>query len=92
MGLTTLIPSTTAAALGPLGNAGITTDGSATLIMCRQVSAALATAIMVFLLKLFTTPDTPVLGYGMALGFSGLLAVLCLLCVILFVRDQKGDS
>lgn len=89
MGLTTLIPSTTAAALGPLGREGITTDGSATLIMCRQISAALATAVMVFLLKLFTTPETPVLGYSMALGFSGLLAVLCLLCVILFVHDSK---
>lgn len=89
MGLTTLIPSTTAAALGPLGKEGITTDGSATLIMCRQISAALATAVMVFLLKLFTTPDTPVLGYSMALGFSGLLALLCLLCVILFVHDSK---
>ena len=47
---------------------------------------------MVFLLKLFTTPDTPVLGYSMALGFSGLLALLCLLCVVLFVHDRKGGS
>ncbi len=92
MGLTTLIPSTTAAALGPLGREGITTDGSATLIMCRQISAALATAVMVFLLKLFTTAATPLLGYGMALGFSGLLAVLCLLCVILFVQNPKHLS
>lgn len=92
MGLTTLIPSTTAAALGPLGKAGITTDGSATLIMCRQISAALATAVMVFLLKLFTTPETPVLGYSVALGFSGMLALLCLLCVVLFVHDGKGES
>lgn len=92
MGLTTLIPSTTAAALGPLGKAGITTDGSATLIMCRQVSAALATAVMVFLLKLFTAPETPVLGYSMALGFSGLLALLYLLRVILFVHDGKGEA
>ena len=92
MGLTTLIPSTTAAALSPLGKEGITTDGSATLIMCRQISAALATAIMIFLLKLFTTPDTPVLGYAMALGFSGLLAILCLLCVVLFVHDKKEVS
>lgn len=90
MGLTTLIPSTTAAALGPLSKEGITTDGSATLIMCRQVCAALATAVMVFLLKLFTTPETPTLGYSAALGFSGALALLCLACVVLFVHDQKG--
>lgn len=92
MGLTTLIPSTTAAALGPLGKSGLTTDGSATLIMCRQVCAALATAVMIFLLKLFTTPVTPVLGYEAALGFSGLLALLCLLCVILFVKGGKGKA
>lgn len=89
MGLTTLIPSTTAAALGPLGKEGLTTDGSAALIMCRQISAALATAIMVFLLKTFNTPETPLLGYSAALGFSGLLAILCLLCVILFVHNRK---
>ncbi len=92
MGLTTLIPSTTAAALGPLGKAGLTTDGSATLIMCRQISAALATAVMVFLLKLFAGSDIPGLGYSMALGASGVFALLCLVCVILFVHDEKGTS
>lgn len=94
MGLTTLIPSTTAAALGPLGKEGITTDGSAALIMCRQICGALATAVMIFLIKTFTSPETPMLGYSAAFGFSGLLAILCLACVILFVHNPKevGDG
>lgn len=89
VGLTTLIPTTTAAGLGCLGKRGLTTDGSATLIMSRQIAAALATAIMVFLLKALNTAATPVLGYHAALGFSGLLAVLCLGMCVLFIRDPK---
>lgn len=90
MGLTTLIPTTTAFGLGPLGKEGLTTDGSATLIMSRQIAAALATAAMVFLLKLFTAPETPLLGYHMALGFSGALAALCLVAVVCGIRDKKA--
>lgn len=92
IGLTTLIPTTTAAGLGPLGREGITTDGSAGLIMTRQIAAALATAVMVFLLKLFNTAANPVLGYHAALGFSGLLGVLCLLMAALFIRDPSPQE
>ena len=92
IGLTSLIPTTTAAALGPLGKQGLTTDGSATLIMSRQIVAALATAVMIFLLKAFTGVATPYLGYHIALGFSGLLGLLCLLCVVGFVRDANHDN
>ncbi|MGN0038362.1 MAG: MFS transporter [Coriobacteriales bacterium] len=92
IGLTTLIPTTTAAGLGPLGREGITTDGSAGLIMSRQIAAALATAVMVFLLKLFNTAATPALGYHVALGFSGLLGALCLLMAALFIRDSNPQE
>lgn len=88
VGLTTLIPTTTAAGLGPLGRDGLTTDGSATLIMSRQIAAALATAVMVFLLKLFNAM-VPTAGYHAALGFSGLLAVLCLVTCVTFIHDPK---
>lgn len=47
VGLTTLIPTTTSWGLGSLGKAGLTTHGSAGMIMSRQIAASLATAVMV---------------------------------------------
>lgn len=90
VGLTTLIPSTTAWGLGPLGAEGITPDGSAALIMARQIFAALATAVMVFLVKQAELLGAPWLGFHWALGFSGLLAVGCLASVIAFVRKEQS--
>ena len=86
MGLTTLIPTLTAWGLKDLGAAGITTDGSASMIMSRQIFAALATAIMVCLVKQFCSPGWPDLGYHLALGFSGALAIGVLASTIAFVR------
>lgn len=86
VGLTTLIPSTTAWALGPLGPKGLTPDGSSALIMTRQIFAALATAVMVFLVKLGESLGLAAAGFHWALGFSGILSLACLLSVILFVR------
>lgn len=93
VGLTSLIPTTTAHGLGSLGKAGLTTDGSAAMIMLRQISAALATAVMVCLVKLFETAPDPALGYHAALGFSGLLGLGALLCVVLFLgRGGPGSQ
>lgn len=89
VGLTTLIPTTTAWALGPLGKEGITPDGSAGLIMARQIFAALATAVMVFLVKLAEGQGIPDAGFHWALGFSGLLGLGVLVFALLFVRNGK---
>lgn len=88
MGLTTLIPSTTAWALAPLGKEGITPDGSAALIMMRQIFAALATAAMVFLVTQAQILGQPWLGFHGALGLSGVLALGCLGCVLAFAREE----
>ncbi len=90
IGLTTLIPSTTAWGLGPLGARGLTPDGSAALIMSRQVFAALATAIMVFIVKQAALQGMPALGFQGALAFSGVLALGCLACVFAFVREESA--
>ena len=92
VGLTTLIPSTTAWGLGPLGREGITPDGSAALIMSRQIFAALATAVMVFIVKQADLAGAAAAGFQGALGFSGLLAVACLACVAAFVRKEDCDG
>ena len=86
VGLTSLIPTTTAYGLGVLGREGITPDGSATLIMCRQGSASLATAIMVFLITTSLAMGAGTMGYHWALGFSGLMAVLTLICCVAFIK------
>lgn len=91
VGLTTLIPTTTAAGLGPLGPAGLTADGSANLIMTRQIAAALATAVMVFAFKVVGESFGVLAGSHAALGFSGLLAVACLVCVVVFIRDTDKE-
>lgn len=90
IGLTTLIPSTTAWGLGPLGARGLTPDGSAALIMSRQVFAALATAIMVFIVKQAALQGMPALGFQGALAFSGVLALGCLACTFAFVREESA--
>lgn len=90
VGLTTLIPTTTAWGLSELGKRGITTDGSSFMIMSRQIAAALATAVMVLLIVHFTTAATPELGYHLGLGFSGLLGVLTLLGAVAFIRERSG--
>ncbi|HJF63675.1 MAG TPA: MFS transporter [Gordonibacter urolithinfaciens] len=89
VGLTTLIPTTTAWGLGELRREGITTDGSASMIMSRQIAAALATAVMVLLIKQCSPAAAPELGYHLALGFSGLLALLVLATVALFIRERE---
>ncbi|MBQ9041358.1 MAG: MFS transporter [Eggerthellaceae bacterium] len=90
VGLTSLIPTTTAHGLGSLGKAGLTTDGSAAMIMLRQISAALATAVMVCLVKAFETAPDAALGYHAALGFSGLLGLGALICAIAFIDRTHG--
>lgn len=92
IGLTTLIPSTTAWGLGSLGAQGLTPDGSATLIMSRQIFAALATAVMVFIVKQADGMGSAALGFHGALGFSGVLAAGCLVCIFLFVREGNADG
>lgn len=89
VGLTTLIPTTTAYGLGVLGQRGLTTDGSAFLIMSRQIAAALATAVMVFLLKMLANGGNAILGYHAALGFSGLLALGCLAVCMAGIREKR---
>ncbi len=100
IGFTTLIPTTTAWGLGELRERGITTDGSAFNIMTRQVSGALATAIMVFLIATFSdgvvATGSPLLaseaiGYHLALGFSGLLGVATLIIAVVFVKEDSGS-
>ncbi len=81
IGLTSLIPTTTAYGLGVLGKQGLTADGSATLIMSRQISASLATAVMVFLIVTLAESSFAGAGYHAVLGFSGLMALLCLIVV-----------
>lgn len=92
VGLTPLIPSTTAWGLGPLGAHGITPDGSAALIMARQIFAALATAVMVFIVKQAASGGVPATGFHGALAFSGLLALGCLACIFVFVRREGSDG
>ena len=81
VGLTTLIPTTTSWGLGSLGKAGLTTYGSAGMIMSRQIAASLATAVMVFLIGCFPQSGD-YMGFHVALGFSALLALGCLLVII----------
>lgn len=90
IGLTSLIPTTTAYGLGSLANEGITPDGSATLIMSRQCSASLATAVMIFLITMAATLDMPLMGYHWALGFSGVMGVLTLACCLAFIGRKHG--
>lgn len=101
VGFTTLIPTTTSWGLSPLGPRGITTDGSSFFIMSRQVAAALATAVMVFLVAQFAgapaatgvpLPEGEALGYHLALGFSGVLGAAVLLVAALFIREQPGND
>jgi MFS family permease len=88
VGLTTLIPTTTAYALAPLHADGLTTDGSATLIMCRQIFAAMATALMVMGIKTFNVCPGDTLGYTVALAISAALAVVCLTTVVATIKDK----
>ena len=91
-GLTTLIPTTTSWGLGSLGKAGLTTHGSAGMIMSRQIAASLATAVMVFLIGCFPLSGE-FMGFHAALGFSALLALGCLLVVIAKIpRSKKGAN
>lgn len=92
VGLTTLIPCTTAWGLGPLGEEGITPDGSAALIMMRQIVAALATACMIFILRMCENAGMADLGFHAALLFSGVLGLLTLLFAIAFVRGAAADE
>ncbi len=92
VGLTTLIPSTTAWGLGPLGAHGMTPDGSAALIMSRQIFASLATAVMVFIVKAAEAVGDPAIGFHGALGFSGALGLLTLAGVVAFVRNAAGKG
>lgn len=92
VGLTTLIPSTTAWGLGPLGKESITADGSAALIMVRQIFAALATAIMVLVVVQAQATGAGWLGFHGALAFSGALGLACLVCVFSFVRKEPCDG
>ena len=89
IGVTTLIPCTTAWGLGPLGPVKLTPDGSAALIMMRQIAAALATACMVFILKTFEQCGYASLGFHAALGFSGVLGFVTLVFAIAFIRHAK---
>ena len=89
VGLTTLIPTTTAWGLGALGREGLTAHGSAGMIMSRQIAASLATAVMVFLVKSVGEFST---GCHLALGFSALLAFGCLTVVVLLIRKTQGES
>lgn len=92
VGLTTLIPSTTAWALGPLGADGLTPDGSSALIMVRQIFAALATAVMVFAVTQGEVLGVPWMGFHWALGVSGILGVLTLAFAIIFVDGSGADG
>ena len=92
VGLTTLIPTTTSWGLGSLGKAGLTTHGSAGMIMSRQIAASLATAVMVFLIGCFPLSGE-FMGFHAALGFSALLALGCLLVVIAKIpRSNRGAN
>ena len=92
VGLTTLIPTTTSWGLGSLGKAGLTTHGSAGMIMSRQIAASLATAVMVFLIGCFPLSGE-FMGFHAALGFSTLLALGCLLVVIAKIpRSGRGAN
>lgn len=92
VGLTTLIPSTTAWGLGALGREGLTPDGSAALIMMRQIFASLATAVMVFIVTTAEACALAALGFHLALGFSGFLGALTLGLVIVFVKKTGRDG
>lgn len=92
VGLTTLIPTTTSWGLGSLGKAGLTTHGSAGMIMSRQIAASLATAVMVFLIGCFPLSGE-FMGFHAALGFSALLALGCLLVVLAKIpRSGRGAN
>ena len=84
VGLTTLIPTTTSWGLGSLGKAGLTTHGSAGIIMSRQIAASLATAVMVFLIGCFPLS-------GEFMGFHAALG--CLFVVIAKIpRSNRGAN
>ena len=90
VGLTTLIPTTTAWGLGSLGRDGLTTHASAGMIMSRQIAASLATAVMVFAIGCFPRSGA-FWGFHAALGFSALLALVCLVIVFIKIsRTGKG--
>lgn len=91
VGLTTLIPTTTAWGLGSLGREALTTHGSAGMIMLRQIAASLSTAVMVLLVKLLESGVDLSMGYHFALGFSAVLAAACLGVAVVFVRDKMAD-
>ena len=92
VGLTTLIPTTTSWGLGSLGKAGLTTHGSAGMIMSRQIAASLATAVVVFLIGCFPLSGE-FMGFHAALGFSALLGLGCLLVVIAKIPcSRKGAN
>lgn len=95
VGLTTLIPTTTAWGLHELRAHGTTTDGSSFLIMSRQVFAALCAALMVLLITSFSpvSPGTVAAGVGalghhLALGLSALLGAVPLVMAAVFIRDE----
>lgn len=84
VGVATLIGPLTSWGLQGLGER--TSDGSAFVIMSRQISAALATAIMVFLITSFGDTADPLVGYRLGLGFSGLCGALSLACIAAKIR------
>lgn len=89
VGLTTLIPTTTAWGLGVLGREGLTAHGSAGMIMLRQIAASLATAVMVFFVKWLSRAASAAMGFHVALGFSALLAIACLVAAVLLIRKKR---
>lgn len=78
--------------IGPLTSWGLqglgerTSDGSAFVIMSRQISAALSTAIMIFLITSFEGTADPLIGYHLGLGFSGLCGALSFACIAAKIR------
>ena len=58
--------------------------------MSRQCSASLATAVMVFLITTAATLGTPLMGYHWALGFSGVMGILTLVCCLAFIGRKHG--
>lgn len=89
MGMTTLIPASTSFGLSPLGARGLTPDGSSVLIMSRQLSTSLSTAVMVLFITVAPLPLFLgcALGYHLAFGFSALLGAGALVCSLLFVHE-----
>ncbi|MGN0072763.1 MAG: MFS transporter [Coriobacteriales bacterium] len=96
VGLTTLIPTTTAWGLHELRAHGTTTDGSSFLIMSRQIFAALCAALMVLLITTFSpelaagtaSATASALGYHLALWLSTALGAVPLFASIFLIRDE----